>query len=169
MGECDGTPSEAVIELPSPINEWGQIACTLYGHIISNKEGWVWSNVGGYSPVMIPSQMVRSNPKALGNAPYFTKIAFKQLHGVEAESAINVFEKGFDKSPATPNVYSMSVTSVSGKELALQFFEFENDHWGMWCKKVCNPDTKFMILNMTKKTNQGVDLDSVKNTPLELH
>ena len=73
-GDCSGTPKSAIVELPEPLRNWGQLACTPYGHIITNKEGWVWSNPGSYSPIMIPSQMVRSKPKPLGNKSYFTKI-----------------------------------------------------------------------------------------------
>ncbi|TVO70086.1 MAG: hypothetical protein FHK78_16540 [Sedimenticola selenatireducens] len=154
VGECEGTPIDAVKELPNPLSEWGVIACTPYGHIISNKEGWIWSNPGGYSPVMIPSQMVRSNPEALGNKSYFKEISLKELRGEAAASAIEVFRTGFDKSPEEPRVYSVKVVSVSGKELGFQFFEFGDHHWGMWCNKKCNPDSRFMILNMDKKPNK---------------
>ena len=155
QGDCAGTPKEAVTELPAPFDKWGQIVCTPYGHIISNKEGWIWSNPGGYRPVMIPSQMVRSNPKAVGNESYFSEISLKQLIGEEAESAVEIFEQGFDKSPKAPKVYSVKVVSISGKELGFQFFEFEKHSWGMWCNKECDPGSRFMILNMEKEPNNG--------------
>jgi len=160
IGDCDGTPNDAVTELPSPINIWGQIVCTPYGHIISNMEGYIWSNLGSYSPVMIPSQMIRSKPEKLGNKSYFKEITLTKLTGAEASKAISIFEEGFDKSETTPKVYSLKVVSVSGKELSFQFFEFENNHWGMWCNKICNPKSRFMILNMNKKPNNAINLDS---------
>lgn len=92
VGDCVGTPKEAVTELPSPLDNWGQIVCTPYGHIISNKQGYVWSNIGSYSPVMIPSQMVRTNPKNVGNNSYFTSIEMNLLQGEEAASSIELFE-----------------------------------------------------------------------------
>ncbi len=150
VGECDGTPEDAIISLPSPLQEWGQIVCTPYGHIISNKQGYVWSNVGSYSPVMIPSQMVRTQPKKTGNSSYFTSIKMTLLKGKEAKSSIELFETGFDKSGTTPKVYSLSVTSISGKKLGFNFFDFGDSQWGMWCNKECDPNSKFMILNMAK-------------------
>ena len=109
VGDCIGTPKEAVTALPSPLDNWGQIVCTPYGHIISNKQGYIWSNVGSYSPVMIPSQMVRSNPKSLGNNSYFTSIEMNLLKDEEAAASIELFETGFDKSPNRPKVYSLLV------------------------------------------------------------
>jgi len=151
VGECEGAPQEAVMELPRPINEWGVIVCTPYGHLISNKEGWIWSNPGSYSPVMIPSQMVRSNPEALGNKSFFTEISLKKIQGKEASAAIEFFERGFDKSPSIPNVYSMKVVSVSGREHGFQFFEYEDHQWGMWCNKECDPESSYM----SKKPNNA--------------
>ena len=157
VGDCIGTPKEAVTALPSPLDNWGQIVCTPYGHIISNKQGYIWSNVGSYSPVMIPSQMVRSNPKSLGNNSYFTSIEMNLLKDEEAAASIELFETGFDKSPNRPKVYSLLVKSKSGKELSFKFFDFGDSQWGMWCKKSCDPNSKFMILNMAKqKPNKAV-------------
>ncbi len=153
VNQCEDTPKDAIMELPIPLSEWGKIICTPYGHIISSKEGWIWSNPGNYKPVIIPSQMVKSNPKKLDNKSYFKKIVWKQLQSKEAELAIQVFEQGFDHSSIRPNVYSMKVISISGKELGFQFFEFENNHWGIWCNNECNPNSRFMILNMKKSLN----------------
>ncbi len=41
-GDCSGTPKSAIVELHEPLRNWGQLACTPYGHIITNKEGWVY-------------------------------------------------------------------------------------------------------------------------------
>ena len=153
-GNCDGAPKEAIVELPSPIDDWGQILCTPYGHILSAKEGWLWTNPGGYSPVMIPSQMVRSEPKQLGNESYFTEINLVVLEGKEAEESIALFETGFDKSESPPRVYSLQVVSVAGKTLGFRFFDFGSSAWGMWCNKECKPSSRFMLLDMSKRTNQ---------------
>lgn len=150
VGDCDGSPKAAVMSLPAPLNNWGQIVCSPYGHIISNKQGLIWSNVGSYSPVMIPSQMVRTGPKELGNESYFTSIEMVKLEGAEAKSSIELFETGFDKSPTSPSVYSLVVTSISGKKLSFKFFDYGDSQWGMWCNKKCDLNSKFMILNMAK-------------------
>ncbi len=147
-GECNGTPGSAITELPQPLSNWGQILCTPYGHIITNQEGWIWTSPGSYSPVMIPSQMVRANPESLGNKSYFTKIEMVYLTGKEAEDSIKLFEEGFDTSETKPKVYSLEVVSISGKKLRFRFYDYGNFQWGMWCKKECDPNSKFMMLNM---------------------
>jgi len=151
VGDCDGTPKSAITQLPKPIKSWGQIVCTPYGHIITNKEGWVWSQPASFSPVMIPSQMIRSNPEALGNKSYFIKIDMTTLSGIEAEASIKMFEDGFDNSEYSPTVYALEVSSISGKQLGFQFFDYGNSLWGMWCNKKCDPSSRFMLLNMSDK------------------
>lgn len=153
-GDCNRTPKAAATSLPEPLNNWGQIVCTPYGHIITNREGWVWSNPGSYSPVMIPSQMVRSNPEPLANESYFTKIDMNEISGLEAENSIKLFEKGFDSSESKPKVYTLNVASVSGKSLGFKFFDYGDSQWGMWCNKECDPNSKFMLLNMAKGPNK---------------
>lgn len=154
VGNCKGTPSSAVTLLPKPLSNWGQIACTPYGHIITNKKGWVWSNPGSYSPVMIPSQMVRNNPELLANKSYFTQVEMSEVLGKEAEAAISLLEKGFDKTETKPKVYRLRVVSISGKSLNLKFFDYGNSKWGMWCNKGCDPNSRFMLLNMAKRPNK---------------
>jgi len=81
--------------------------------------------------VMIPSQMVRTNPEEVGNDSYFTTIEMKVLEGEEAEEAIALFEMGFDKSDPPPKAFSLLVTSVSGKSLGFRVFDFGDSAWGM--------------------------------------
>ena len=150
VGECEGTPASAVMILPEPLNAWGQIICTKYGHIIANKDGWIWSNAGGFRPVMIPSQMVRYAPQSVGNESYFTQIEMQVLSGVDAQKSIEILESSFDKSSSIPKVYSLQVASISGKTLKLNFFDYGDSKWGMWCNKECKPDSSFMLLNMSE-------------------
>jgi len=150
VGDCTGTPVEAVIELPAPLNDWGRLACTEYGHIITNLDGWIWSNPGGYNPVMIPSQMVRNNPEAIGNASYFIKIEMSLVAGEELDAAVALFEEGFDASETKPSVYNLEVVSVSGRKLGFKFFDYGASKWGVWCNVECDPDSRFMLLNMNR-------------------
>lgn len=149
-GDCSGTPSSAVTSLPSPLDKWAQLACTPYGHIITNKDGWVWTYPGGYNPVIIPSQMVRTNPEQLANESYFTMIEMREIQGNEATAAIELFESGFDQSQTKPKVYSLQVKSVSGKSLDFKFFDYGDSKWGMWCNKKCAPQSSFMLLDMSE-------------------
>jgi hypothetical protein len=152
--DCEGTPQAAVMVLPDPLSRWGKIECTPYGHIITHRHGWIWSNPGGYFPVMIPSQMVRTDPEPLGNQSYFTQIDMDLITGSEADESIKIFEEGFDTSENKPKVYSLKVSSVSGKKLAFKFFDYGDSQWGMWCNKACDPNSRFMLLDMSNKPNK---------------
>jgi hypothetical protein len=150
VGDCSGTPKEAVTKLPAPLGDWGQVLCTPYGHIITNLEGWIWTQPGGYSPVMIPSQMVRNNPEPLGNKSYFTEITFTRVRGNEFTDTYKVFNEGFADDAQTTTGYRLDAKSVSGKSLKLYFFETGDSIWGIWCSKECDPTSRFMLLNMKK-------------------
>ena len=157
IGDCAGMPAEAVVTLPSPLDRWGQIACTPYGHVLSNKKGWIWSQPGSYSPVFIPSQMVRKNPEKLGNRSYFTSIEMTKVTGDEFDNAYQAMTQGLDTDNTRPQGYRLDVTSVSGKSLRLYFFDFGESVWGVWCREECNPLSRFMILDMTDSTNNTTD------------
>lgn len=153
VGDCAGTPSEAVVNLPSPLDAWGQIACTPYGHILSNKEGWIWSYPGAYAPVFIPSQMVKASPLELRNKSYFTSIKMTRVDGQEFAAAYSAFHAGFDENDATPVGYRLDAKAVSGNAVKLYFFDYGDSAWGIWCPDACDPKSSFMILNMAKQPN----------------
>jgi len=88
---CTGTPKDAIMSLPSPLDKWGRIICTPYGHVIASRERWIWSQPTTYSPVFIPSQMVHDNPEQLGNASYFAKIDMRKISGDEYDEAYRAF------------------------------------------------------------------------------
>ena len=157
--DCAGSPAEAVTKLPAPLSNWGQVMCTPYGHIITNLDGWVWTQPGAYAPVMIPTQMLRKNPEPLGNKAYFTQIAFTRVEGKEFETAYSAFIKGFDDGGEKTTGYRLDVTSVSGKTLKLYFFESGDSIWGIWCAKECDPMSRFILLNMNKKPNKALQPD----------
>lgn len=154
QGSCAGSPPQAVLKLPAPLSQWGTVVCTPYGHIISNHDGWIWSRPGAYSPVFVPSQMVRSNPKPLGNASYFTKIEFVpvSLSNKAAIDALAELNKHFDPEVAS-NAYRLYVTGSLGRSLVIYFFRLGNSIWGIWCDKDganCSSSSAFMVLDMRK-------------------
>ncbi len=152
--DCSNSPADAVKELPSPLSDWGTIVCTPYGHVISNRQGWIWSYPGALAPVFIPSQMVRSKPEPLGNKSYFTKVTFTEAsltdeNTVEALAALN---SGFAPQPAS-KAYKLFATSSLGRSLSLYFFQDGSSIWGIWCDEhgaQCNANASFMVLNMKK-------------------
>jgi hypothetical protein len=153
--DCAGTPPQAVMELPQPLAKWGQIVCTPYGHIISNRAGWIWSNVGSYSPVFIPAQMVVNNPAPTGNLSYFTKIEVKEVTGDQYETVYKVFHGQLAPDAKLPKSYRLDVYSVPGPpvtHLTLYFFDYGAAAWGMWCPhEKCDPTSNFMILDMAHR------------------
>ena len=81
--DCAGSPPEAVMTLPAPLNKWGQITCTPYGHVLAPTGNWTWIWPDGSGTVFIPSQLVMSNPQLLGNRSYFTGIEVTRVTGAE--------------------------------------------------------------------------------------
>ena len=151
-GECAGAPPDAVMKLPLPLSKWGTLICTPYGHIISNKNGWIWSRPGANSPVFFPSQMVRESPSKLGNNSYFTKIEMHQISGDEFEKAYQAYHSGFAQENPLPKGYRLDLTSNSKKELHIDFFEYKTSVWGIWCNKsTCDHDSIFMVLDMSHR------------------
>lgn len=148
---CAGSPDSAILELPYPLSKWGALVCTPYGHIISNHEGWYWSKAGGYSPVFIPSQMVRNNPKAIGNASFFSKIDLVKtdLDDPDTAKAFIEIQKGY--SPETPiGAYRLYVEGSLGRHLVLYFFDWGKSLNGIWCGadgKECDSSSMFMLLS----------------------
>lgn len=152
-GDCAGTPESAVMELPAPLSEWAVIVCTRYGHIISNRDGWIWTGPTGYDPVFIPSQMVRAAPEPIGNASHFTEITMTDTTGSsEAREAWKILNASFDQADVPKQAYRLDVAGSLGKSLMLYFFELpDQEIWAIWCSGGnCDAKTKFMLLNMSQ-------------------
>jgi hypothetical protein len=149
--KCAGSPKNAVMVLPDPLSAWGTIVCTPYGHIISNQRGWYWSKPGGYSPVFIPSQMVRDDPKALGNSSFFTKIDLTKVNLSDPDTAKALIEVQKGYSSETPvAAYRLHVEGSLGRSLVLYFFDWGKSLNGIWCGrdgKQCASDSMFMLLS----------------------
>jgi hypothetical protein len=153
-GDCTGTPPDAVTTLPAPLDKWATMVCTPYGHIISNKNGWIWSYPGTYAPVFVPAQMVEKAPAEVGNKIYFTKISFEKDSGPDFQTAYKVFGTGFAPDKKIPDGYRLEATSVTGSTLMLYLFDYGTYAWGIWCgmnKFSCDPKTRFMIMDMSHK------------------
>jgi hypothetical protein len=149
--DCAGSPPDAVMTLPAPLDRWAQLICTQYGHVIIAHEGWIWSRPGDYAPVWIPSQMVRTDPAPLGNESYFTKIEITKIEGNEVEIPHAVFRSIFAGEKPPTSALRLDVTSNSGKALMLYFLS-DTVPWGIWCSdNKCDPSSVFMVLNMARE------------------
>jgi hypothetical protein len=151
-GECSGSPPEAVMTLPAPLDKWGQIACTPFGHVLQGRDNWVWIWPDGSGTVFVPSQLVMTNPQPLGNRSYFTDIDIMRVRGGEADKAYATFREGLDVKETSPDIYRADLTSVSGKVMRVYFFDYDTYAWGMSCPdNNCVQDSRFIILDRTRE------------------
>jgi len=154
LGDCKGTPADAVLQLPAPLSQWGSIACTPYGHIITNHDGWIWSHPGAYAPVFIASQMVQSDLKKTGNRSYFTRIHMAEvpLSNQAAEAALSALNDALTPAMMT-KAYRLEVSGSLGKSMVLYFFTQPNHVWGIWCNAQgagCEEATGFMVIDRSE-------------------
>lgn len=151
---CNGAPADAVLQPPSPLDQWGQIYCTKYGHSLAAKEHWIWSFPGAFAPVHLPAQMVRDQPKELGHKAYFKQLEFVPLSGAAADDAVQKIN-GKSMRPDSPvaNAFRLTLTNQSGQSHVVLFVQTTNDVqsgkglWGFWCNTDCTDGMPFMLLN----------------------
>lgn len=150
VGDCAGSPTEAVMTLPAPLNKWGEIRCTPYGHVLAAAGNWTWIWPDGSGTVFIPSQLVMSYPQLLGNRSYFTNIEMARVRGAEFDEAYDTFREGLDLREVPPDVYRADLTSVLGKVMRVYFFDYDTYAWGMSCPdNNCVQDSRFIMLDRT--------------------
>jgi hypothetical protein len=138
--------------LPAPLDKWGQIACTPFGHVLQGRDNWVWVWPDGSGTVFVPSQLVMANPQPLGNRSYFTRIDIMRVRGREADDAYATFREGLDVKETPPDIYRAALTSVSGKVMRVYFFDYDTYAWGMSCPdNNCVQDSRFIILDRTRQ------------------
>jgi len=156
---CDGVPPDAVLELPTPLDRWGQIYCTKFGHSLAAKERWLWTFPGAFAPVHLPAQMVRSQPKEVGHAAYFKSIELVALSGPDADAAAGKLTKALGAKPdsAIANAFRLTLTNQAEQKHVVLFVQTANEVqagkslWALWCEAECNGGMPFMLLNYEGK------------------
>ena len=152
VGDCAGSPPEAVMTLPAPLNKWGQITCTPYGHVLAGRGNWTWIWPDGSGTVFIPSQLVMNNPERLGNSSVFTGIEIMRVRGAEFDEAYATFREGMDLREVPPDGYRADLTSISGKMMRVYFFDYDTYAWGMSCPdNNCVQDSRFIMLDRSRE------------------
>jgi len=148
----DGMPAGALSKLPMPLSKWGRVLCTPIGQIMMAQEDWVWIMPDASGLVFVPSQVVDSQPKEVGNEAYFTQVNVIQAHGDEFNQAYDTFHIGFDQKEVKPDAYRVDLTTVAGKQIHMFFFDYDTYAWGMSCPdNKCDPDTRFMIISKKQR------------------
>jgi hypothetical protein len=154
---CIGTPAGAAMTLPPPLDQWAELYCTDFGHVIAARDGWIWTlPVGRYAPVFVPSQTGTDFPKKLDNTSYFTRIEMVAVSRDEAEPALSVFDQLFPGDAPPRALYRLDVTSVSTGRHQIYFLDDgdgENGgRWGIWCyPDGCDPKSVFILIPPQKK------------------
>jgi hypothetical protein len=80
-GECSDAPSDAVMILPKPVDQWLTLQCTKFGHILVRHESTNWLNLrsnsfGGLFPAQRPQQ---PGQKAQENPHGYYFISFESV------------------------------------------------------------------------------------------
>jgi hypothetical protein len=152
---CADSPKDAVLSLPEPLNHWGSVYCTKYGHSVAAKERWIWSFPGAFAPVHLPAQMVREQPKEVGNAAYFKQVELQPLVGTLADDAVKKINESLGTRPDSPvaNAYRLTLTNQDGKSHVVLFVQTADEEkagkgmWAFWCGEGCKDGMPFMLLN----------------------
>ncbi|MDP2689828.1 MAG: hypothetical protein Q8P48_06920 [Deltaproteobacteria bacterium] len=68
---CDGSPREAILELPAPAKEWGKVGCSQFGHILMAQNGWFWGQDPTPRPALLPADLLNTmKMRKVGNKVY---------------------------------------------------------------------------------------------------
>jgi hypothetical protein len=148
---CDGSPKEAVLNVPKPADQFLHVFCTRFGHAMEPNKGWFWSPPGRYKPVFFPAQMVRREPKFSGNTIYFKSITAVPLSGKIAQKKWSVLAKEFPK--AKPPTQALKIDTVNNDGEPHRIYIFPNA-LGYSCNPKCSKDNAFMMVNEEDKKPQ---------------
>jgi hypothetical protein len=148
---CSDAPDGAVTEVPKLVSDIASIKCTIYGHILTGADGVLWNYPGAFAPVIIPSQMVLSEPEEVNHQFHFTAVTAMRLDKEEAISVYKGFGEGFDvpkEVPATIEIIATNQKSVSQKVYLFQLGP--KTMWGYACQPTCKPEMSFMVLKFDR-------------------
>src|SRR5438067_13230594 len=94
--DCSSAPADAVMNLPAPLNKWGQITCTPLGHMLTSHEGWIWIMPDASGTVLIAATELEKAKEGANSDSYYTKNDVEKVKRDEDESAYGTFHIGFD-------------------------------------------------------------------------
>lgn len=145
---CQDGPREMVTEVPELVNALASIKCTIYGQILTGADGVLWNYPGGFAPVIIPAQMVRTQPEKVNNLFHFTSVLARKLNQSEAIEVYKTFAKGFDEMPKeAPETTEIVVTNQNGSTQKVYLLQLSPETmWGFACQPTCKPEMAFMVM-----------------------
>lgn len=149
---CQEGPEGMVTDIPKVVNSLASIKCTIYGQILTGADGVLWNYPGGFAPVIIPAQMVRTQPERINNEFYFSSIAAKKLDQKEAVEVYKGFGQGFDEMPKeAPDTIEIVATNQKGVIQKVYLLQLgPKTMWGFTCQPTCKPEMAFMVMKFEK-------------------
>lgn len=142
---CNGSPDQAVLEIPKPANTYVHIICTKFGHVINPVTGWFWTKPGTFQPQFFPAQMVRSGPKEVGNAIYFDSVVVNELSGELVAEKWSIFDGMFDETDGSPT-QALEIVATSSMGSAHTLYIFPNK-FGYSCSPTCRVESSFIMIS----------------------
>ena len=148
--DCAGAPAEAIVVLPEILEEWAEVRCTIYGHVIFPTDGWRWSTPNSWGPVFFPAQRVKQ-PIKVHHQKYFSSITFQMVDDANAKKAFQQLQANVsDDSPTLGETYQMVAQTESGDVYSAYFFDIRADSmWAYSCTPECRPDLPFIVSNIS--------------------
>lgn len=145
---CQDGPKDIVTEVPKLVYALASVKCTVYGQILTGADGVLWNYPGGFAPVIIPAQMVRTQPERVNNKFHFTSVAAKKLSHSEAVEIYQDFGRGFDEmQKEAPETIEIAVTNQKGVTQKVYLFQLAPETmWGFACQPTCKPEMAFMVM-----------------------
>lgn len=145
--DCDGAGDRAVTTVPSPMDRYAEVQCTIYGHMLRGAPGKEWVLPGTYSPVVISAQLYVEQPQVVEHAMHFRRITAETHRGREASAIFGAYA-GFLLPPEdAPEVMELRAISNEGVEQRVYLFETgPGSLWGYTCQPVCEPGAPFMVM-----------------------
>lgn len=145
---CQDGPEEMVMEVPELVHALASVKCTVYGQILTGADGVLWNYPRGFAPVIIPAQMVRTQPDKVNNKFHFTSVVAKKLSQSEAVEIYKGFGQGFDEMPKeAPETIEIVATNQKGVTQKVYLFQLTPESmWGFACQPTCKPEMAFMVM-----------------------
>jgi hypothetical protein len=145
---CTEARPEAVTEVPRLIGDIASIKCTVYGHLLTGADGYLWNHPGAFAPVIVPAQMAQKEPVVVRHDYYFKSIAARVLPESEAVDVYVGFLEGFDERSEKPGRV-LEIVATNQIDVVQKVYIFQVDGgsiWGYTCQTSCKPEMPFMVL-----------------------
>jgi hypothetical protein len=120
---CKNTPTDAVIEFSSPINNWAVIFCSPAGHAIAPIDGYLWLAPNGKPFMFQAASLMNSPPLEDSNSAYFNAVAHRKLEGQFKTNVNLMLVKAGQQEDQSLQPWQLDIKSNKGILYNLFFYE----------------------------------------------